>query len=190
MLSEPHVAIGYKVPSRGFVVFDTFSGGTRVSPGIRRVACSPGSAFVDILCYHFLSVAQGYNPTKEWDYKMCESSLQPYGGGWWSCSPPGVSTSGIPSARLEEGLAGAAAVFKAGLHVRASSSLKIQWCMFYTLETKGVVYGFLLDNVDYNPMLAVGPFRIILWDLSSRERRQDTVHEKDRKYFYFETSPN
>lgn len=34
--------------------------------------------------------------------------------------------------------------------------------VLYTLETKGVVYGFLLDNVDYNPMLAVGPFRIIL----------------------------
>lgn len=50
------MVIGYKVLLRGFVVFDIFSGGIRVFLGIRRVVCSFGFVFVDILCYYFLLV--------------------------------------------------------------------------------------------------------------------------------------
>lgn len=61
-----------------------------------------------------------------------------------------------------------------------------QWVL-YALETEGAVYGFLVDNVGYYPVLAVGYFRFrtILREICYQRKEGSMVPEKDVKCFSF-----
>lgn len=59
-----------------------------------------------------------------------------------------------------------------------------QWCAFYAFGTEQAGPGFLVDNVDHNPVVAIGhlSFTIILRENCHQGKEGIAVDEKDGKY--------